>query len=569
MKIKKLLLKCIVALVIVTGSLVPVSAKELSWKIQDGTLTISGNGEMDNYGDKNLSPWYSNREDIQKVVIKSGVTSIGQTAFYNLPNLLSVEIADSVTSIGDYAFLECVSLKSVKMSSKVKYIGEAAFKQCSSLSSIELPNVLESIGYEAFFLCEGLKSITVPSSVKEMEECVFTYCHGLVTANIYANIDSLPYWTFYDCESLVSLNLSSSIVSIGTKAVYDCNSLTHVKSDADDKTADQIEKEIKKQTSSVNDVTTNTGNSQETHVSTNNGDIYQEVIENDDVVISGAITDTQVKVDIVVNDKDGWDDISENVDKYVGIDQQLDYKDKMNVTIQTNDDMNVPGKVISSLAGKDANLVLKGNTYQVTISCDNLVAGKKYGDLNFKYSLEKIDNPGNSIKKVIGNSNAYLLQFKSSCDIPVTVDVDFGSLYGQQFASIFQKDFSSYDYLQTVRMDAQGIASFYLANFDSLTTYLIGINVDEKYTQAIIPDNEYNGLTDAYGNKYEITGMESKWGLTITQVMLIMAAIMVAVIAAVGGGMYMMNKRKIENERIRKEVMSENYKFPSIRKFKK
>lgn len=48
-----------------------------TYESSTGTLTIQGSGATDyySYGD---APWYSYREDIKTVVIKDGVTSIGE-----------------------------------------------------------------------------------------------------------------------------------------------------------------------------------------------------------------------------------------------------------------------------------------------------------------------------------------------------------------------------------------------------------------------------------------------------------------------------------------------------------
>ena len=75
----------------------------LIWTLAaDGTMTISGTGTMKNYS--NDSPATQKKDNIKKVVIEDGVTSIGDNAFYDCTGLTSIEIPDSVTSIGDCAF---------------------------------------------------------------------------------------------------------------------------------------------------------------------------------------------------------------------------------------------------------------------------------------------------------------------------------------------------------------------------------------------------------------------------------------------------------------------------------
>ena len=71
-----------------------------TWKLNaDGTLTISGTGDMD-FGASG-SPWESN---IKKVVIENGVTNMGESAFYGCENLTDITTSDSVTRIDDGAF---------------------------------------------------------------------------------------------------------------------------------------------------------------------------------------------------------------------------------------------------------------------------------------------------------------------------------------------------------------------------------------------------------------------------------------------------------------------------------
>ena len=65
-------------------------AADFDWKFEDGTLTISGTGDMPDYEiHDNKAPWYSDRDKIKIVVIEDGVTSIGNNAFLRCRNVIS------------------------------------------------------------------------------------------------------------------------------------------------------------------------------------------------------------------------------------------------------------------------------------------------------------------------------------------------------------------------------------------------------------------------------------------------------------------------------------------------
>ena len=74
--------------------------------------------------------------NIKSVIIGSGVTSIGDRAFYNCTGLKSITIPDSVTSIGDRAFYNCTGLTSVTIGAGVTSIGSYAFYNCTGLTSV-------------------------------------------------------------------------------------------------------------------------------------------------------------------------------------------------------------------------------------------------------------------------------------------------------------------------------------------------------------------------------------------------------------------------------------------------
>ena len=96
--------------------------ENLTWVLDDyGVLTISGTGDMTNFKSPEDAPWYNDQWLINKVVVESGVTSIGNYAFfwdtgvfYEKEDVLrSVIISNTVTQIGEQAFGNRVALTSI------------------------------------------------------------------------------------------------------------------------------------------------------------------------------------------------------------------------------------------------------------------------------------------------------------------------------------------------------------------------------------------------------------------------------------------------------------------------
>ena len=221
----------------------------LTWRLVDGTLTISGNGDMPDYN-YSSSPWYSNK-DIRSVIIEEGVMNIGSHAFDSCSSLVSIDLPDGLTSIGRSAFFGCSSLASISIPDNVPSIGIYAFYDCRSLISIDLPIGLTSIGYGAFVSCSSLVSIDVPDGVMSIGEIAFSGCSSLVSIDlpdsltsigrsafsgcsslasisIPDNVPSIEEKTFYGCRSLVFIDLPDGLTSIGSSAFYDCNSLISI-----------------------------------------------------------------------------------------------------------------------------------------------------------------------------------------------------------------------------------------------------------------------------------------------------------------------------------------------------
>jgi len=121
--------------------------EDLFWKLNNDTLTISGNGDIPNFTAppfSNPPPW-CDFNTFGNLVIENGVTAIGDNAFGFNHMLTSVSIGNGVVKIGSAAFIRCGSLSSITLPKRVSSIGEAAFAECISLTSITNLNPIPQI----------------------------------------------------------------------------------------------------------------------------------------------------------------------------------------------------------------------------------------------------------------------------------------------------------------------------------------------------------------------------------------------------------------------------------------
>ena len=199
-------------------------------------LTITGTGAMANYKSTTM-PWYSNITKITNVTIGSGVTTIGDDAFYSCSNLRSVSIPTSVTSIGDYAFYYNKSLETVtfEANSHLTTIGNYAFQSCTKLSSITIPASVTSIGKAAFSDCTDLATITVDGGnskydsrnncnaiIETTSNTLVVGCKGTIIPD---GVTTIGDYAFQSCTKLSSITIPASVTSIGSMAFANCKAL--------------------------------------------------------------------------------------------------------------------------------------------------------------------------------------------------------------------------------------------------------------------------------------------------------------------------------------------------------
>lgn len=177
------------------------------------------------------------------------VTVIGESAFMQNTELVSVSIPDSVKAIEDKAFYKCSSLKTANLGNGIVYIGldafcdctelngiilpdneieisVSAFGNCESLTEIELPESLLSWGEYVFSECESLKSVTIPGGLSVIWHGAFSYCENLTDVIVEEGITKIEATAFYECTSLTSVTLPDSISEIEDEAFYECENVS-------------------------------------------------------------------------------------------------------------------------------------------------------------------------------------------------------------------------------------------------------------------------------------------------------------------------------------------------------
>lgn len=236
-----------------TETPIPGSGAVWSFNELSGTLYIGGSGEWDGHG----TPAYGQEKDyyynydVERVVIGSGITSLGKHSFEYYNNLESITIPGSVNTIGNGTFYHCTSLKNVSMSAQITSIGASAFEGCTNLESITLPQNLKTLGAGCFAYCCNLNSIRIPDGVDTIEESTFTQCTVLKEVRLSTGLeyieksafnecinlekveffDKLQYiedGAFAQCAQLTEINIPASLGYIGYRAFYNCTGIEKV-----------------------------------------------------------------------------------------------------------------------------------------------------------------------------------------------------------------------------------------------------------------------------------------------------------------------------------------------------
>lgn len=233
----------------------------LTWTLNSaGTLTISGEGEMEDY-QYDCGPWkdycYSYNEtkpQIKRIVVNDGVTTIGKYAFNGCKRATSVYLSNTLAEIDWHAFANCEQLVNIELPDSLLAIRSSAFYRCSSLTSITIPKNVWIIESRPFYDCTNLSYIHVNNEnesfrdidgvlykvsktwIYEKEEYEYSFTEllccpagsSLTEVLIPDTVTSIAMDAFANCTALLNITTPSSVTEIKSGVFFRCSNLKNI-----------------------------------------------------------------------------------------------------------------------------------------------------------------------------------------------------------------------------------------------------------------------------------------------------------------------------------------------------
>lgn len=189
----------------------------------------------------------------------SGVTKIGDYAFYKCTGLTSVSVPEGVTQITTSGFAGCTGLTTMELPSTLRSVDNTAFNGCNSVTSVTFPqgnswlilgtgcicsssavvviygntiavpdNVRYSISYEKYKNNTAIQSFSTGNGCTEVGESSFSGCTNLQQFTIGTSVTRLADKCFQGCTSLASITIPNSVTTINGEVFKNCSALASV-----------------------------------------------------------------------------------------------------------------------------------------------------------------------------------------------------------------------------------------------------------------------------------------------------------------------------------------------------
>ena len=196
--------------------------KSLNWILsEDGTLRITGTGNMDE------DPTWP-KEQIVKVVVGKGATSISAKAFMDCTNLTTISLPETLRTIGTCAFYGCSNLDGVTLPSSLTAIGTSAFAECTALTSVAIPSGVKTVDMETFKNCKSLTEVSIQGKVTEIGRGAFEDCTNLESISLPESVIKIGNYAFKSTALTGKFVIPSGVTKIGDGLFENCQKLTEV-----------------------------------------------------------------------------------------------------------------------------------------------------------------------------------------------------------------------------------------------------------------------------------------------------------------------------------------------------
>ncbi len=245
----------------------PESLKSIDYEafINSGIASVSISGSLTSIGDNA----FSNCTKLQNVSIDASGATIKQYAFADTPSLQhmslagiealnasalrncgmrSIELAEGLTSIGNSAFYNCRNLKAIVFPDSVTKYGQEILEGALALEELTVGGgYAESLSYKTFYIGNGsaLKKLTLNEGITAIDSRGFanydvylnkTYGFAqLESVSFPESLKSIGSDAFIN-SGIASVNISGSLTSIGDNAFANCTKLQNVSIDASNAT---------------------------------------------------------------------------------------------------------------------------------------------------------------------------------------------------------------------------------------------------------------------------------------------------------------------------------------------
>ena len=115
---------------------------------------------------------------IEKIVVESATTELGDFAFANLADLKEVSLPEGGIKLGSYLFSDCVALEKLIIPEGTKDLPSGILRNCTAITEFSLPRSLESVGYGVLEGCSYEGIIVLYSNVTTVSSRAFLDCRA-------------------------------------------------------------------------------------------------------------------------------------------------------------------------------------------------------------------------------------------------------------------------------------------------------------------------------------------------------------------------------------------------------